>query len=79
MALADPDEFWNNVLKTADCWLWLRGHDKDGYGTLRNDSSHAVTIAANAIPRANAPERKPSRRSARRGARSVITTAAPAR
>ena len=46
MALADPDEFWNNVLKTADCWLWLRGHDKDGYGTLRNgdrkDRAHRV-------------------------------------
>ena len=48
MALADPDEFWNNVLKTADCWLWLRGHDKDGYGTLRNGDRRASTSCTSA-------------------------------
>ena len=26
------DEFWNRVKKGNDCWEWLGGKDRDGYG-----------------------------------------------
>jgi hypothetical protein len=29
--------FWSKVNKTDNCWLWLAGKDKDGYGLIRNN------------------------------------------
>jgi hypothetical protein len=29
--------FWDKVLFTSDCWEWLAGKDKDGYGIFKLD------------------------------------------
>lgn len=29
--------FWSYVDRSGDCWLWLRGKDKDGYGKFCAD------------------------------------------
>jgi hypothetical protein len=30
-----PEAFWSHVEKTDGCWIWHRGIDKQGYGTLK--------------------------------------------
>jgi hypothetical protein len=27
--------FWNNIVKTENCWLWIGGKNKTGYGRVR--------------------------------------------
>lgn len=29
--------FWDKVLFTSDCWEWIAGKDKDGYGIFKLD------------------------------------------
>lgn len=31
-AQQQADRFWSKVTRTSDCWLWIAGKDKDGYG-----------------------------------------------
>ena len=41
-----PDRFWGRVDKTGDCWLWLGGKDKKGYGMCkfsgRSQGAHRI-------------------------------------
>jgi len=34
-AMPAEDRFWAQVQKTEQCWLWIGGTDKDGYGSMR--------------------------------------------
>lgn len=29
--------FWEKVDKSGDCWIWIAGTDKDGYGVFNNN------------------------------------------
>jgi hypothetical protein len=46
----DPDWFWAQVdIKSPDeCWPWLAGHTKGGYGTLRLSGTHR-SVRANRV------------------------------
>jgi len=50
------DRFWSNVVigGADDCWLWMSGKDKDGYGKF------AITS-----PRAEVPARTPKQKHVR--------------
>lgn len=32
LKISDTERFWSKVDASGDCWLWLAGRDKDGYG-----------------------------------------------
>lgn len=41
----DPQNFWSKIAITSDdnqCWLWLAGCSKDGYGNYRSMVSHRI-------------------------------------
>lgn len=50
-------EFWENVDRSGECWLWTAGTDATNYGTLRwngkKDRTHRVswTLANGPVPR----------------------------
>lgn len=48
------EQFWENVSKTSDCWLWQRRRTKFGYGELSFEGRH-VTAHRLSYELANGP------------------------
>ena len=53
--LTEQERFWKKVEKTAGCWVWTGGKDKDGYGLFCDASGRNVRAHRYSYELANGP------------------------
>jgi len=51
--LTDRERFWEKVDCSGDCWVWIAGKDKDGYGKFKINNrevrAHRASLILNGI------------------------------